>query len=132
MEYKPLTTEQRELLKESIQYNPDTDFNGAKGTSLADRLGKGFGENIPRISFLTEKKIEFYEIINSIDSTILYNKMQRTLFRGVFGKLKKAGYRCPDGSEMKDYNKMDTGQMWGYHGELKEELDIFKKEDVAF
>jgi len=125
MEYISLTTEQREILVESIRYDPNTDFNGCRGPSLANRLDKEFEGKIPRICSLTEEKLKFYEIINSIDPKILYNKMQRTLFKGLFGRLKKAGYKGSGESEMKNYKNMDTCQMWGYYMELRKELDIF-------
>ena len=125
MEYKPLTDNQISLLEDSIRYDISQDANGAIGRSLANRLNEFFGENIPNTVSLDEKKLMFYNIINSVNPKILYDKLPRIKFKGIFGKLKKAGYKGPDGEGMKNYSKMDEAQMWNYFSQIKKDLDIF-------
>ena len=125
MEYRPLTVEQKEVLEESIEYDLNTDFSGSRGPSLANRLHEVFGENIPNIMSLNKKKLRFYEIITSRDSKFIYNRMKRRNFRGIFGKLERAGYKGPEGLGMKDSSKMDVAQMWDYYTVIRKDLDIF-------
>lgn len=125
MEYRPLTTEQKKVLEESIEYNPDEDYNDSKGHSLANRLDKEFEGDVPKISPLTKKKLRFYEIITSKDPKFIYNRMKKRDFRGIFGKLERAGYKGPKGLGMKDYSKMDVAQRWDYYTVIRKDLDIF-------
>ena len=125
MEYRPLTDEQRTILVESINYNPNEDFNGFKGISLANRLNKEFEENVPNLVSLDLKKLKFYEIINSKNPKVLYSKISRRELKGILGKLKKGGYKNPEGEEMKDYLNMESSEIWNYYSELRKELNIF-------
>lgn len=125
MKYKPLNAMQRNVLLEAIKYDPDEDYRGDKGISKADVLESAFGGDVPKIMGLTEKKICLYDIINSKDPKILYSKMQKRQFKGLFGKLKEAGYRGANQTGMKDYSKMNEAEMWGYYWELRRELNIF-------
>jgi hypothetical protein len=126
MEYRPLNAEQRNVLLKAIEYTSDEDYRGDKGIVWAGILDKSFGGDVPKIIGLTEKKIEFYDIINSKDPRILNSRVRKKDFKGLFGKLKKAGYKGSGEKGMKNYFNMTEIEMLNYYRELRSELDIFR------
>lgn len=126
MENIPFNPDQKRILLDAINYNPDEDFRGDRGLSLANLLETSFDGVAPKIMGLTEKKIEFYEIINSKDIRVLYSRMRKRDFKGIFGKLKKSGYTGADGNGMKNYLNMTPVEMLNYYMQLRKELNIFR------
>ena len=126
MKYKPLTDYQKQILEDALKYDPDTDSNGFIGKSLADRLKESFGEVVPKIIPLNEKKLKFYNTFVSVNPQTLYNSKETKQFKRFFNKLKQKGYNGPDDKGMKNYDKMSWVEMWDYYSEIRKDLDIFR------
>ncbi len=124
-QYKPLNKVQINLLEDAIKYSSSEDSNGSDGNDLAAKLNEQFDKNPPKISQLTKEKIIQYNIIASVDVKELYRTVSRKKFKGLFGRLKKAGYKGPDEKGMKNYSNMTDVEMWNYFSEIRKDLNIF-------
>lgn len=125
MKYIKLSPSQINILEDAINYNPDEDENGSRGRCLADLLNLAFNGAPPRISQLNKEKLVHYNILSSQDYKELYRKGNKSKFKSLFRKLKQAGYKGPDGTEMKNSSKMDAVQMINYLAEIRQDLNIF-------
>ena len=124
----------RSILERYLDYEPDEDFNGSQGLKLADDITRVFGsqQGLKKYQRTVEesksqqnsgKENKYNEILNTYPGKVLLKEMNRTKFKGIFGRLKKEGYVHSDGKEMRDYNRMSNVEMWNYYWEIRKGLD---------
>jgi hypothetical protein len=126
----------RRILERYLNYDPDEDFNGSQGLKIADEITRVFGsqESLKRYQKTIEgevksqensdKENKYKEILNLYPKRVLLREMNRTKFKGIFGRLKKEGYIHSDGKEMKNYNRMSNSEMWNYYNKISSDLNL--------
>ena len=117
MEYNKLTEGQRGLIKECIKYDADADYNGRMVPSLADRVIRKFGmENTTKIMSMTEKDLEYYDIITSKSYQNIMQGQTRRKLKRVLGRLKKERYET-------NYSpNMSTTEMWDCYFDARKDI----------
>jgi len=72
---------------------------------------------------LEDATLKYKSILGEYNPKSLYRNLPRQQFKGLFGRLKKAGYQGPEGEGMKDYSGMSVEQMWSYFSEIRRDLE---------